>query len=99
MSTKNVAPVLLQRLQPGGRKKIDRKHWHFAEPSREATIDTRIASLQVILCRYAAGKLEKKMLCVGKTKYFAISHVWGEVVQWWSVPGIAEKVLGSEEKS
>jgi len=52
--------------------------------------------LETTLCRFESGKLVKANLAIRDTKYFAVSHVWGDR-RWQMVMG--EEILVSDEKA
>jgi hypothetical protein len=51
----------------------------------------------LITCRFVAGKMETSQLPLNKTKYVAISHVWGDV-KWIKVDAWGLEIRASEEK-
>jgi Heterokaryon incompatibility protein (HET) len=59
----------------------------------------RKVPFQTLLCQFGpGGKLFKSTMILAKTKFVAISHVWGNV-EWREVRGIEGEVLLSEEKA
>lgn len=56
------------------------------------------SSLQVTMCRYHGGQLERVTRKVIETQYIAISHVWEEA-EWQPVLGIDGEILVSKEKA
>lgn len=76
-------------------EKTKRKRNGGAEPTESTR---KSARLQVVLCHYDSGKLEKTIKPINNTSYLAISHVWGEV-DWQEVPGIEGEILVSKEKA
>jgi hypothetical protein len=54
--------------------------------------------LEVVMCRYVDGKLEREIRPVHQTEFIAISHVWGDNVAWQTVAGVDGEILVSSEK-
>src|SRR6266496_5971841 len=56
------------------------------------------SNLQVTMCRYHGGQVERLTRKVIETQYIVISHVWGEA-EWQPVSGIDGETLVSKEKA
>jgi hypothetical protein len=57
------------------------------------------APLQVLVCRYVKGTLQREMKNVKNTKYLAISHVWGKGTTWQRASNIDFDILVTAEKA
>lgn len=60
--------------------------------------EARKQVLQLLLCRFEAGKLEKAVKSPESTEFLAISHVWGKA-EWRKMDGIEDEIEVSREKA
>src|SRR5579859_353349 len=55
-------------------------------------------SLEMFMCRYIDGVLQKEIVVLADTKYVAISHTWGDA-HLQHIDGVEEKIIISDEKA
>jgi hypothetical protein len=73
----------------------DARKGQAAGPLRESEA---APPLQLLLCRFQAGKLLKSVMFPASTDFLAISHVWGKA-EWMKVDGIEHEIRVSREKA
>ena len=58
------------------------KFVHSASSPSQSNGALPATSVEFILCRYKAGKLEWHRLPIPETQYLSVSHVWGNAEEW-----------------